>query len=189
MSSYTTGKLYALIALAGGDVSRAAEDLGVDEDVLQSAVDGQRLPLKLQRDLERKIEDFEDEQNRKQRELINGLTSLLDYEYPQLTEIFWNDGVAEALGAHPEFLDIFRKDPTKYYNEAKGKWYSGGGLYPGAVDVIVDWAKNTKKGTPRKRGQADLSPMVDALEEDNYEIGDIDESAFWSWFRSIYPEN
>lgn len=189
MASYTTGKLYALIALAGGDVSRAADMLNVDEEVLQSAADEQRLPIKLQRDLERKIEDFEDDTaTRKQRELINGLTSLLDYEYPQLKEIFYNDGVAEALGRHPEFLDIFRRDPTKHFNEAKGKYYSGGGLYPGAVDVIVNWAKNTKKGTPRKRGQADLSPMIDALEEDDYEIGDIDESAFWEWFRSIYPE-
>lgn len=184
MAQYTTGQLFALVALAGGDVSKAAELINVDEDVLQSAVDEQKLPLRLQRDLERSIEDYKDE-NAREAETIDRVSDLLDNWYPELKEIFWNDGIAEKLVERPEFIDIFYKDPTKWTED--GKTYSNGGLYPGAIEVIINWAKSTKEGKPRKKGQADLSPMIEALEEDDYEIGYIDDSAFWRWFRGIYP--
>src|SRR3954471_13864573 len=116
MPRYTTGQLYALVALAGGDVSKAAELIEVDEEILQSAVNEQKLPLRLQRDLERKLEDWNDEHS-EYTDSLERLADLLDNWYPELKEIFWNDGIANAFARRPEFIDIFYKDPTRWQDE------------------------------------------------------------------------
>jgi hypothetical protein len=182
---YTVEELLAFTALSGGDVSEAALILDIDEDYLQTAIEGRKLPRPVEKALERNLEDWSDE-NPEQAARVESVGALLN-TYPELIEILDNDGVSEALINNPEFVDIFYKDPTKYYDERAGKWYSGGGLYPGAIDVIIEWATMRVDRKGKLKRQRDLSPMVNALEADNYDIGDVDESAFWEWFRSIYP--
>lgn len=180
---YTRGE-FATFAHCYDGVDEAAEVLGVDEDVLQSAINGQKLPRNLEKDLERRFEDFRDE-NPDTDAVITRVDAVLEM-YPELFEIIDNDGVGKALVENEAFTDIFYKDPTFYTDPKTGERKSGGGLYPGAVVVIVEWAKKTKKGTPRKRGQADLTPMIKALEACDYDLSD-ESNAFWAWFRSIYP--
>lgn len=212
MPRYTRGELTALVALTDGDVSAAADLIGADADYLQSAIDGRQLPRVIEKEIERGLEDYRDE-NPEHAEIIERVGGVLNW-YPELIEIIDNDGVAEALVENPDFALIFHKDPTVwesdkplidketgeirvYAENYRGRYgepgeviykkYSGGGLFPGAVDVVVDWATKKADGGERRR-QRNLSPMIEALRQDNFDISEIDESAFWEWFRNIYPE-
>lgn len=165
MPRYTRGEYNALIALTGGDTSEAADLIGVDGDYLQAAADGRKLPRPVEKEIERALEDYRDE-NPDESDVIERVGDVLEW-YPELITVIDNDGVAETLRDYPEFTDVLNS------------------FNPGVIEIVVNWATQTKAGGTRVR-QRDLSPFVDALIADDFDIRDKD-SQFWRWFRSIYP--